>query len=195
MRITWLLLLAGLITLPGCSLLPATSREQPERYRVVRTYIRYVEPERRYLTPEQAKPVTAVKPSPRVKPRVPDHHYPEDHKAHSDDRYDNGEPARVMHGVASWYGEDFHGRLTANGEVYNMHRYTAAHRSLPFLTRIRVTNKENGKSLIVRVNDRGPYIDGRVIDLSRAAAKRLGIEGIARVKLEVLPEPADVTRR
>lgn len=69
----------------------------------------------------------------------------------------------------SWYGPGFHGRLTANGERYNMHALTAAHKSLPFGTIVRVTNKRNGKSVDVRINDRGPYVHGRVIDLSKAA--------------------------
>ena len=91
-------------------------------------------------------------------------------------------------GVASYYGPGFHGRRTANGEAFDMHAMTAAHRTLPFGTKVKVTNLANGKSAIVRVNDRGPYANGRIIDLSVAAAKQIGStnSGTARVTLEVL---------
>jgi rare lipoprotein A len=94
--------------------------------------------------------------------------------------------ASVYFGQASWYGPGFYGNRTANGEVYRPGRMTAAHRYLPFGTRVRVTNRYNGRSAIVRINDRGPYVGGRVIDLSEAAANVLGVDGIASVKLEVL---------
>ena len=81
----------------------------------------------------------------------------------------------TQHGVASWYGRQFHGRKTANGETYNMHSLTAAHRTLPLGSVVRVTNKSNGKSVTVRINDRGPYHGNRVIDLSKAAATQLGM--------------------
>lgn len=89
-------------------------------------------------------------------------------------------------GIASWYGGKFHGRQTANGERYNQNALTAAHRTLPFGTRVRVTNTSNGDSVVVRINDRGPFVGGRVIDLSRAAASSIGINGLGRVKLAVL---------
>jgi len=91
-------------------------------------------------------------------------------------------------GIASWYGPKFHGRKTASGEVFNMYALTAAHRTLPLGVRVRVTNLENGKSVIVRINDRGPFVKGRLIDLSYAAAKRLGFvhQGTARVRVQSL---------
>lgn len=91
-------------------------------------------------------------------------------------------------GIASWYGEDFHGWATASGEVYNMEALTAAHRTLPLGTVIRVTNALNGKQVRVRINDRGPYVNGRVLDLSYAAARTLGMvqNGISAVYLEVI---------
>jgi len=91
-------------------------------------------------------------------------------------------------GIASYYGRRFHGRRTANGERFNMRAMTAAHRTLPFGTRVRVTNPSNGRAVTVRINDRGPFIRGRSIDLSRAAAEKLGMisRGHARVKLEVV---------
>lgn len=91
-------------------------------------------------------------------------------------------------GVASWYGPGFHGRRTANGERYNQNGYTAAHKSLPFGTKVRVTNVRTGRSVMVRINDRGPFIRGRVIDLSAGAARVIGVHssGTAPVQLEVL---------
>ena len=87
-------------------------------------------------------------------------------------------------GVASWYGPHFQGRQTANGETFNMHELTCAHRTLPLGTLLRVTNLRNRKSVLVRVNDRGPMVDGRIVDLSYAAAKAVGIDGLGKVRLE-----------
>lgn len=91
-------------------------------------------------------------------------------------------------GLASWYGQKFHGHRTSSGESFDMYRFTAAHRSLPLPTYARVTNLDNGKSLVVRVNDRGPFHEDRIIDLSWAAAVRLGIEeaGTGRVRVETI---------
>jgi rare lipoprotein A len=93
-------------------------------------------------------------------------------------------------GVASWYGPRFHGRRAASGEVFNEHELTAAHRTLPFGTVVRVTNLENGRSVVVRINDRGPYVKGTILDLSHAAAQRLDIirQGRARIALSILQE-------
>jgi rare lipoprotein A len=87
-------------------------------------------------------------------------------------------------GLASWYGSKFHGRRTASGETYNMYAMTAAHPTLPLPSFARVTNPANGRSVIVRVNDRGPFVKGRVIDLSYTAARKLGVAGLATVKVE-----------
>jgi len=94
----------------------------------------------------------------------------------------------VQKGLASWYGPDFHGKLTSNKEIYNMHALTAAHKTLPFGAYVRVTNLNNGKSVVVRINDRGPFVKGRIIDLSYSAAKKLGMDitGVAPVKIKVL---------
>lgn len=96
---------------------------------------------------------------------------------------------------ASWYGPKFHGRITANGEVYNQMAFTAAHKSLKFGTLLKITNSRNGKSVIVRINDRGPYIPGRQLDVSYAAALELGMihSGMARVKVEeIVPGSKDI---
>jgi len=94
----------------------------------------------------------------------------------------------VQTGVASWYGPGFHGNRTANGEIYDQYELTAAHPSLPLGTRVMVTNLENGRAVQVRINDRGPFVGGRAIDLSYAAAHLLGVvgPGTARVRIEVL---------
>jgi rare lipoprotein A len=93
-----------------------------------------------------------------------------------------------LDGVASWYGGKFHGRLTSSGEVFDTNEMTAAHRTLPFGTMVKVTNLDNGKSAMVKINDRGPFVDGRIIDLSRAAAEQIDMlgTGIARVTLEIV---------
>lgn len=98
-------------------------------------------------------------------------------------------------GTASWYGTKFHGRSTSNGEPYDMFAMTAAHKTLPIPAYVRVTNLENGRSAIVRVNDRGPFRDGRIIDLSYAAARKLGVyaRGTARVEVVAI-DPADYQR-
>ncbi len=110
---------------------------------------------------------------------------------------DAGGPARgaragaaIQSGMASWYGPGFHGKKTANGEVYDMDDLTAAHRTLPFNTRVRVLNKMNGKQVDVRINDRGPYVGDRIIDLSRSAARAIDMigPGVAEVELFLLTE-------
>jgi len=92
----------------------------------------------------------------------------------------------VQSGKASWYGPGFHGKLTANGERFNTNDLTAAHKTLAFGTKVRVTNERTGTSVVVRINDRGPYAHGRVIDLSKAAAQAVGIEGVGEVSLATL---------
>lgn len=95
-------------------------------------------------------------------------------------------------GIASWYGQDFHGKSTANGDSYDMNSLTAAHRTLPMPSFVEVTNLENGRTIQVKVNDRGPFARGRIIDLSRRSAQLLGFErqGTAKVRVRILPEPS-----
>jgi rare lipoprotein A len=96
----------------------------------------------------------------------------------------------VETGIASWYGPNFHGKSTANGEVFDQNLITAAHRTLPLPSAVRVTNLENGRTIMLRVNDRGPFARGRIIDVSRRAAQLLGFEknGTAKVRVDVLPD-------
>jgi rare lipoprotein A len=98
-------------------------------------------------------------------------------------------------GVASWYGRPYHGRRAANGEIYDMEKLTAAHRTLPFDTWLRVVNLDNSKTVEVRITDRGPFVEGRIIDLSHAAARAIDMigPGIARVRLEVIRTPEYVS--
>ena len=97
-------------------------------------------------------------------------------------------------GIASWYGHPFHGRRAANGEVYDMEKFTAAHRTLPFGTQVRVVNLLNEKTVTVRINDRGPFVDGRIIDLSHAAARAIDMDhpGIRPVRVEVIASPGAI---
>ncbi|HJY85590.1 MAG TPA: septal ring lytic transglycosylase RlpA family protein [Candidatus Acidoferrales bacterium] len=100
-------------------------------------------------------------------------------------------PIRAWSGLASWYGPEFQGRLTASGETYNPSAATAAHLTLPLGSLVRVVNPRNGQGRVVRINDRGPFVDGREIDLSYSVARQLGIEdrGIARLRIELLEVP------
>lgn len=100
-------------------------------------------------------------------------------------------PLRVWKGTASWYGSRFHGRRTANGETYDMYAYTAAHPTLPFGSLVRLVNPRTGRSQLVRINDRGPFVDDREIDVSYGVARRLGMteKGLARVRIELLEVP------
>lgn len=106
--------------------------------------------------------------------------------------YPKVEPDYDATGIASWYGQDFHGLTTANGEIFDMNEISAAHQTLPLPSLVRVTNLENGRSMIVRVNDRGPFVNGRVLDMSRRGAQLLGFEGqgTARVRVQLVASPA-----
>ena len=98
-------------------------------------------------------------------------------------------PAPIVQGeegIASWYGHPYHGHATASGEIYNMYAMTAAHRTLPFGTAVRVHDLENSRDVVVRINDRGPFVEGRIIDLSYAAAQSMHMPSIAPVRLEIL---------
>jgi rare lipoprotein A len=99
-------------------------------------------------------------------------------------------------GYASWYGDQFHGKKTASGERYDMYQFTAAHRTIPFGSNLRVINLDNQKSVVVRINDRGPFVRGRIIDLSLAAAREIGLvgTGTARVRLELAGATQETSR-
>ena len=103
----------------------------------------------------------------------------------------------VQQGIASWYGADFHGKQTSSGEVYDMYQLTCAHNTLPLGTMVMVTNLENGKSVELKVNDRGPFVKGRIIDVSYAAAQMLGMweKGTVSVKVEVIGSAVELVQR
>jgi rare lipoprotein A len=100
-------------------------------------------------------------------------------------------PGYTQNGKASYYHDSLHGRKTASGEVYNKRAMTAAHKRLPLGSKVRVTNVSSGKSIVVKINDRGPFVKGRIIDLSRTAARKLGMirKGVVKVQVEVLSVP------
>ena len=97
---------------------------------------------------------------------------------------------QILHGNASWYGPGFHGKKTASGEIYDQTKFTAAHKTLPLGSKARVTNMDNGSTVEVEINDRGPFVEGRIIDLSRAAARALGLveSGTAPVRVELIAD-------
>jgi rare lipoprotein A len=117
----------------------------------------------------------------------------------SEDISSDAKPLLIETGIASWYGTPYHNRRGSNGEIYDMHAMTAAHRTLPLGSIVRVTCIENGESAVVRITDRGPFIEGRIIDLSQAAAQKIGLvrKGTAPVRIEVLksPQPIEVGGR
>lgn len=164
-----LLLLSCILLLSACS---QTSRYQM-RHDAAPIRAPYPEEMRDVVVTSEKKSVSASRPYVVYgKKYVPIHH----------------EAGFKQQGIASWYGRKFHGHATSNGETYDMFAMTAAHKTLPLPSFVRVTNLENGKSAVVRVNDRGPFHDDRIIDLSYAAAYKLGYyrQGTAKVKIEAL---------
>jgi rare lipoprotein A len=132
-----------------------------------------------YAFPHEIPPITTIPSSPETDEALPLAPIPAP-----------SQPTLVETGLGSWYGRRFHGKLTASGEVFDPEKFTAAHRTLPWGSRVKVTNLTNGKSVEVRINDRGPFGKGRIIDVSRAAAKVLGIvqSGITTVRVERLSD-------
>src|SRR5687767_5310477 len=132
-----------------------------------------------HALPRETPPVAEVPSPPETEPAQPIVTIPEP-----------SQPTTMETGLASWYGPKFHGKLTASGEVFNQEKFTAAHPTLPWGSRVKVTNLDNGKSVDVRINDRGPFKRGRIIDVTRAAAKALGMmgRGITTVRVEWLSD-------
>lgn len=102
--------------------------------------------------------------------------------------------SREQHGIASWYGKNLNGRKTASGEKLDLNDLTIAHRFLPFNSVVRITNKQNGKSVLARVNDRGPFVKNRIVDLTRKTADAIGMDSIAPVKVETVYEPLEIAQ-
>lgn len=132
-----------------------------------------------HALPRETPPIAEVPSPPETEPAPPIVTIPEP-----------SQPTTMETGLASWYGPKFHGKLTASGEVFNQEKFTAAHPTLPWGSRVKVTNLDNGKSVDVRINDRGPFKRGRIIDVSRAAARALGMvgRGITTVRVEWLSD-------
>jgi rare lipoprotein A len=173
------LLAAGLL-LAGCSVLrrPGGQNEptaQPAPVAIIPTTPPAATPPQPSAPPRDAIPRVE-----RIAKGAPNAPYEVGGKSYDPD---NSDVPLVQTGLASWYGKPFHGRPTASGEVYDMHAMTAAHKTMPLPSYARVRNPANGREVIVRVNDRGPFKWGRVIDLSFAAAKRLRIAGVATVEV------------
>lgn len=166
-----LLIAMGVVALTGCH--KRTARRMPVPPPPAPSARSTPAPEgsRRSDSARGARPATAPKPGPHSAP----------------------EPLMVETGVASWYGHPYHGRPAADGEIYDMEKMTAAHRTLPFDTWVHVVNLQNEKTVDVRITDRGPFVDGRIIDLSHAAAREIGMigPGTAEVRLEIMSLPKD----
>lgn len=140
-------------------------------------------------------PITQSEPSAETAPATTASPAPTLEKSDQEEKIEIPAGATVIFeetGMSSWYGAPYHNRRGSNGEVYNMHAMTAAHRTLPLGSIVRVTNVKTGRSAVVRITDRGPFIEGRILDLSLAAAKALDVylPGVAKVKLEVLQTPS-----
>jgi rare lipoprotein A len=138
-------------------------------------------------------PPVATKPKP-VEPPADKDDADESSDAQSSGIRADAKPILTETGMASWYGPPYHNRRASNGEIYNMHAMTAAHRTLPLGSIVRVTNVQTGRSAVVRITDRGPFIEGRIVDLSLAAAKAVDVwhAGVARVRIDVLKMPTPV---
>ena len=177
-RVSALVLMAAVISSQGCGIIS----DAPNR--VVST--RGVSPsESQTGNPSSDKPPTHTLPR-EIPPIAKIPSPPETEQAPPA----TSQPTMMETGVASWYGPKFHGKLTASGEVFNQEKFTAAHQTLPWGSRVKVTNLANGKSVDVRINDRGPFGKGRIIDVSRAAARALGMvgRGITTVRVECLSD-------
>ncbi len=142
--------------------------------------------------PEPQKPEVAEAPTPKPPAQTDEEIERAEEAKEASAVPADAKPIYTETGLSSWYGPPYHNRRGSNGEIYNMHAFTAAHRTLPLGTIIRVTNVKTGNSAIVRITDRGPFIDGRILDLSLAAAKRVDVwrAGVTMVKIEVLKTPA-----
>jgi rare lipoprotein A len=182
-RINAWVLMAALVTSQGCAMISdapdravPTKRALPPESRVDNLSH---EEASKHTFPQEAVPKPAVRSPRELEPAAPVVRLPPP-----------AQPTMTETGLASWYGPKFHGKRTASGEIFNQEKFTAAHPSLPWGSRVKVVNLANGKSVEVRINDRGPYGKGRIIDVSRAAARVLGMmgSGITTVRVEWLSD-------
>jgi rare lipoprotein A len=175
-------LLTAALLLAGCSALRAPGGESPAVI-VMPSPARVATP----APPPVPPPADAVPRVERIAKGAPNAPYEVRGESYDPE---NADVPIVQTGVASWYGKPFHGRRTASGEIYDMHALSAAHKTMPLPSYARVRNPANGREVIVRINDRGPFKSGRIIDLSHAAAKRLRISGTAAVEVTRLTHDA-----
>ena len=182
-RLSALVLITTLISFQGCGIISdtpnramSTSEGSPSESQTGNTA---TDEPQMHTFPRENPPIAEVPSPPITEPAPPIATIPAP-----------AQPTMIETGLASWYGPKFHGKLTASGEVFNQEKFTAAHRTLPWGTRVKVTNLDNGKSVDVRINDRGPFGKGRIIDVSRAAARALGmvVRGITTVQVEWLSD-------
>ena len=183
-RLSALILMAALSSASqGCGIISdAPSRPTPARAVLPpepRTGNPSVDQPQTHIFPREIPPISTIPSSPETDEAPPLAKIPAP-----------SQPSQVETGLASWYGRRFHGKLTASGEIFNQEKFTAAHRTFPWGSRVKVTNLANGKSVEVRINDRGPFGQGRIIDVSRAAARVLGMvgSGITTVRIEWLSD-------
>ena len=183
-RLSALILMAALSSASqGCGIISdAPSRATPARAVLPpepRTGNPSVDQPQTHIFPREIPPIATIPSSPETDEAPPLAKIPAP-----------SQPSQVETGLASWYGRRFHGKLTASGEIFNQEKFTAAHRTFPWGSRVKVTNLANGKSVEVRINDRGPFGQGRIIDVSRAAARVLGMvgSGITTVRIEWLSD-------
>ena len=183
-RLSALILMAALSSASqGCGIISdAPSRPTPARVVLppeLRTGNPSVDQPQTHIFPREIPPIGTIPSSPESDEAPPLAKIPAP-----------SQPTQVETGLASWYGRRFHGKLTASGEIFNQEKFTAAHRTFPWGSRVKVTNLANGKSVEVRINDRGPFGKGRIIDVSRAAARVLGMvgSGITTVRIEWLSD-------
>ena len=177
------IILTALISSQGCGIIADTPNRALSTRQVPpsesRTSNLSTETPPAHALPRETPPIAEVPSPPETEQAPPIATIPEP-----------SQPTTMETGLASWYGPKFHGKLTASGEVFNQEKFTAAHPTLPWGTRVKVTNLDNGKSVDVRINDRGPFKRGRIIDVSRAAARALGMvgRGITTVQIEWLSD-------
>ena len=183
-RISVLILVAALFSVSqGCGIISDASNRATSTRAVLppesRSDNRSIDQPQAHTVPRERSPIARIPASPQTEAASPLPKIPAPSR-----------PTVVQTGLASWYGRGFHGKRTASGEVFDQEKFTAAHPTLPWGSRVKVTNLANGKSVEVRINDRGPFGKGRIIDVSRAAARTLGIvgPGIAAVRVEWLSD-------
>jgi rare lipoprotein A len=176
LRAGWVVCALGVLVLSGCGARRPVAGRQPPPSQPTATPAGTEEAAKRSTDVPEVTPTPAPTRRKRSEPAVP------------------APAGYTEEGNASWYGIPFHGRRASNGEVYDMNKMTAAHRTLPFETVVRVTNLSNGKSTVVRITDRGPFVDNRIIDLSKAAAEEIESigPGVVPVRVEVLSAKVDV---